>query len=421
MRGSDGLIGRRGASLSLVAVSMVALLASMALAIDLGILFKTRGEAQRAADAAALAGASAFITYDFTHQDAVPTAEARAMALAVSNHMTGGPIQPEEVTIQVIPDSQKVRVWVRRGEVATWFANFFGVFSKPIGAVAAAEATEAGTSKCVKPFLIPDYWHDVLPPAGEDANANRYWDLPTEPPQGQFACGQGGVECWEYDPASGDVYEQYDPSAPSGTATGLGSSWRHGSYTPGGARYDLDRGLPMMLYPNSPMNSPTPSNFYLWRIECPGGACVRDALSGCVDSAVSVGDMIAAEQPGGVVGPVAQGFDDWMNEDVTARWEQVIDYDAQGNPFWRGEVVSDNPQMNGEANPRVFVAGLISPNYLAPGYDEVPIINMGLFFLESAPTQPGSKVPAVVRFMGFASGLSGPTTGTLVKTLKLVE
>jgi len=410
----------RGASLALVAVSMVGLMACMALAIDMGILYVARGQARRAADAAALAGASAFITYDFTDPIAPDTAVARAYALATSNYMTGGPIQPEEVTVQVIPDSQKVRVWVRRAAIPTWFANFFGVFSKPVGAVAAAEATEAGVSKCVKPFLIPDYWHDLpLASGGEDLNGNKYWDLPEDPPNGQW-CGVDGAECWSYDTDDGDVYEQYDQETPSATATGLGSDWRE-SYQPGGAYYAGDRGMPIMLYPGFPQNSPMSSNFYLWRIECPGGDCVREAMSSCVEAPASVGDMIAAEQPGGVEGPVAQGFEDWMNQDTSARWEQVQELDADGNPFWRGTVLSDNPSMQGESNPRVFVAGLISPNYLAPGYDEVPLNNLALFFLQSAPTQPGSKDPAVVRFMGFAKGLSGPTEGTLVKTLKLVE
>jgi hypothetical protein len=71
----------------------------------------------------------------------------------------------------------------------------------------------------------------------------------------------------------------------------------------------------------------------------------------------------------------------------------------------------------------VFIAGLISPDFLAPGYDQVPLNNLGLFFLESIPPNQGSKSPVKVRFLGFVSGdgTTGNTSGTLVKTLKIVE
>ncbi len=133
----------------------------LALAIDLGMLYKTRAEAQRAADAAALSGASVFLELAILEVDKVDSAEARAHQLAEANYMTGGLIVPSEVTVQVLPDSEKVRVWVRRAAVPTWFARIFGITSVPVGAMAAAEATEAGTTNCVKPFLIPDFWEEA--------------------------------------------------------------------------------------------------------------------------------------------------------------------------------------------------------------------------------------------------------------------
>ncbi len=52
---------QRGQTIALVAVSMVSLLAVAALAIDLTTLYVAKGEIQRAADSAALAGAKAFV------------------------------------------------------------------------------------------------------------------------------------------------------------------------------------------------------------------------------------------------------------------------------------------------------------------------------------------------------------------------
>ena len=51
----------RGGALTLTAVSLTALIGAAAIAIDLGMLYKARGDAERAAEAGALAGASAFM------------------------------------------------------------------------------------------------------------------------------------------------------------------------------------------------------------------------------------------------------------------------------------------------------------------------------------------------------------------------
>lgn len=64
-----GGVRRRGAVIVLVAVFMVVLLGFAALVIDLGALYMTRTELQAAADAAAMAGASAYLTDDGLIQD----------------------------------------------------------------------------------------------------------------------------------------------------------------------------------------------------------------------------------------------------------------------------------------------------------------------------------------------------------------
>ena len=60
--------GERGQTIILVAVSLVSLLAMAALAIDVVTLYVARGEMQRAADAAALAGAKAFVDSGVTQR-----------------------------------------------------------------------------------------------------------------------------------------------------------------------------------------------------------------------------------------------------------------------------------------------------------------------------------------------------------------
>src|SRR5581483_7405405 len=126
MRVRPRTLNERGAAAVLVAVALAALLAMAALAVDVGMLLKVRSDAQRAADAAALAGAQEF--------------------------MTG---KPQEAYVQVIPDSAKVRVFVRRSATPTWFGHLLGLDFVPISVRAAARAAETGSGKCVKPFAIP--------------------------------------------------------------------------------------------------------------------------------------------------------------------------------------------------------------------------------------------------------------------------
>ena len=425
-RGMD-VRNRRGATLALVAVSIFALIGIGSLAIDMGFLIKTRAEAQRAADAGALGGASAFL--EDVGVAAVPKALERAVEYAGRNHMQGVNVDTlggggisgfwddrNEVRVQVIPDSEKVRVWVHREGLNLFLARILGFITWDVGAMAAAEASPAGVAEtCVKPFLFPDYWGELT---GEDKDGDRVWDIP---PEGNFKCSDAGVECWGYTQGD-DSYAQYqDPDiADSNAWTGLGSNYRNGATNPDGTRYHRDYGRPVMLYPDGPKQAPIPSNFWLWRLNCPGGDCLREALASCSQLDAGVGEMIAAEQPGLVNGPMAQGLDDWMSQDESARWVEGL---ADANGYVHGNVVSDIPGKSGLANPRVFVAAMMRPEYMQPGYDEVPILDLAKFFLEDGPRSPSDKKNVKVRFMGFASGLGpeNPDLGTLLKVLRLVE
>jgi uncharacterized membrane protein len=173
----------RGATLAFVAVSMAALLGVAALAIDMSMLYKMRNDAQRAADAAALAGAAAYQKQK--PYDAVDAAGQFALDYVRANSIGNDPIDVSDTTIytegsrtyldfpqgqvQVIPDSEKVRVILHRQAVNTWFARILGKPTVDISAKAAAIAAQAGQVKCIKPFAFPDMWHD----ADNDPNANR--------------------------------------------------------------------------------------------------------------------------------------------------------------------------------------------------------------------------------------------------------
>src|SRR5262245_10442354 len=80
------LVGNeRGSTIVLMAVILFSMLALAGLAIDLASLRDARSEAQRAADAIALAGASAFRDYPFADAATRDSAGQRAWRIARQN------------------------------------------------------------------------------------------------------------------------------------------------------------------------------------------------------------------------------------------------------------------------------------------------------------------------------------------------
>ena len=253
MRGRGMTIrNERGATIALVAVTLTALLGMGALAVDLGMLMKARGDAQRTADAAALAGASAFID-DNVPLTARPAARARAPEVAVRNYIGAHPIdivsaglattetgtkwvvQTKEAVIVILPDSQKVRAIIRRSGIGTFFARIMGQNLSTVSAVAAAEAVNSNGTKCVKPFALPDMWHDM----DNDENGNRLWDEDEE---------------WEYDPTL-DSYRPYkgDPVEYGNiTETGYGSEFRNDYADGDGFKWIGDKGRQIAIKPQDP-------------------------------------------------------------------------------------------------------------------------------------------------------------------------
>ena len=103
----------RGSVMVVVALAMTALLSMIALAVDIGMLFSARGEAQRVADAAALAGAGSFMQ---TWNGPAAEEAARSVAIEYGTLNTvrdeGVVILPEDVEIDMA--THRVTVTVRR-------------------------------------------------------------------------------------------------------------------------------------------------------------------------------------------------------------------------------------------------------------------------------------------------------------------
>jgi hypothetical protein len=172
--------GERGQTIVLVAVSLVTLLAMAALAVDVVTLYVARSEMQRAADAAALAAAKAFVDSGVTSlattdpNYAAVSGMAQSMATSVinsilpQNKISG--VTPTLVGAPAFdftrPGDPQVTVTLQRNNLPTFFSRIWSRSLATVTASASAEAYNASGSqtntgnyvqirpKCVKPLLV---------------------------------------------------------------------------------------------------------------------------------------------------------------------------------------------------------------------------------------------------------------------------
>jgi Putative Flp pilus-assembly TadE/G-like len=170
-KASESRSRQRGSSLFIVATALVAFIGLMGIAIDLVSLYLGKSEAQRAADAAALAGATVFVTTGCTSTSAgCAAAQALATTQAVTvgqtNFVAGAtPSIPNgNVSFDLSHAGDPLITVVVNATLPTYFMRIFGVTSANIAATATAEAfNPSGNTtgptlcvSCLKPFLVPN-------------------------------------------------------------------------------------------------------------------------------------------------------------------------------------------------------------------------------------------------------------------------
>jgi hypothetical protein len=180
--------------MALVAVALVAIMAMAALSIDAVTLYLANAEAQRGADAAALAGARVLslsgITGDPTNATdswtpACTLAQQVATAVATQNTMGGATITSGQVVVTFTDRNGKdctsqgavafgvnamVQVKIQRTDLPTFFARIWGRQGSSVSATATAEVFNSSDAKdfsaanvqlpvqprCVKPWIVPN-------------------------------------------------------------------------------------------------------------------------------------------------------------------------------------------------------------------------------------------------------------------------
>ncbi len=407
-----------GASIALVAVALTALLAMLALSIDLGMLFTARSEAQRTADAAAHAGAIEFWKKPYDPSSVVPLARDSALLFARRNTVRNVPVSTtilsqqwygdtlrtvfSEGVVDVIGSEQKVRVTLRRSGIPTWFARVFGVDSAAVSARSAAAVRYADRAECVKPFAIPDLWADY--------NSDGFVTNQT----------------------SNEHYQRYERNPTiSPVETGFGSAFRN-SIDPS---IKNDWGRIVTLRAGNQNSSPVPSMYFSWDLpddptlfqaQCPGGtsgqSTYRKNICLCNKTDIVLGQTYYTNT-GATVGDTKFGLDDLIKQDPNAKWDAV-----------KGEVVGSDPKYgHWTRSPRVATIPLMDPRQLLSegnfksGKQPIVFNNFAKIFIESRPPGSGQQDDIYGRFLPFAFGSgtapsSGPIApGTLVRILQIVE
>lgn len=369
------LAGERGATIVVAALAMTALLAVVALAVDVGMLYTARSEAQRAADSGALAGAGSLIIKPDSEDDA------RAVAMNFSNQNTVrekfAEVLPEDVEVDLVRSRVTVsvrRIGARNSAVATWFANVFGVSEVDIAARATAEAAPAGSAVCVKPFALADrFW---------DKNGNGIFD---------------GTD--EYDPA----------------LHGYGSKWRN-SGQPGndGLGYTNDFGRAVVLKEGGP-GLQQPSWYAPWDMPQAGGgpstgaARYRANIATCNPSKVTVGVEYLVED-GNMQGPTKQGVNDLIALDSSANWDGGSNtlVDSAWDPAWEG-------------SPRIGIVPTFHPGReFKPGKKPIEFTNFIALFFESVQGK-GNNQQVFGRILYPTGVAGGEAIAPNLRAVRLVE
>jgi hypothetical protein len=380
----------RGTALVFVTVAIVTCLAFSVLTLDIGMIVMTKIQLQNAADAAALAGASALL--DGGTQAAART---RAIAVAGQNVAWRDGLDPVIITEGDVtfPTATRVRVRTHRTQATGDALRTFFIRALDPGAdlradasaVAEAEFMDICSASCFKPWSPVDRWDDTdgdneydYHEPFTDANNNGQYDL------GEPFTDQNGNAAWDPD-------EPYDP------------------YTTG-YHVPEDVGLRITLKLGSPHDTIVSGHFYAIELDGdPSGGAneYRDCISEpcCWPQEIALGDSLLVK-PGNMQGPTRQGARDLIAQDPGAYWDDATQ-SVMGSTYG--------------TSPRVCKIALFDPRFTPQsGRNWVQVSNLGAFFLESV--EGGGNVTGV--YMGLLTPgepCAGPNDPTFLLGLRLVE
>jgi hypothetical protein len=367
----------RGSTLLMVVFCLFVLFGMAAFAVDLANFFVVRSEAQRAADAAALAGATLWgnspCVSSTTGCSSFQTqAQNEAIGVGDQNLVNGvSPnIQSGDISFDFsVANDPRITVTVQmtssRGDaVPTFFGKVLGVSTVDVRAQATAEAYNPGSNGpgvgtyCMKPWLFPN----CDPSNTGGANAN-----PVCPGNDDYY-------------VEGSIGSQTIPN-PSVIGSLL-------TIKPGNPQQAV---MPSQYYPvNLPPGTAPP--------ECPscangqgggGGALYRTNIECCNTNTFTCGQQVnLSMETGNVVGPTKQGVDCLINEGPNGTGQDVLSTTST-NPFsYTITGGANNPNSNLVGQTVSTSSSLVSLPLFQP-------ISSGQILC------PGSSCGATVNIVGF--------------------
>jgi hypothetical protein len=405
-----------GATIFILAAMVFILLAISALAIDLGMLYVARSEAQRAADGGALAGAKAFVTSGFlsgaaTQAQAESIARQEAIDVAAQNTVGGqaAAVAAGDVTFDFsVPGNPRIQVLVQRTSASgnpmpTLFARALGILEGNVSATAVAEAfSPSGTSVpvgtgCVKPWILPNC--DVNLGHGTLANpncpdGNDYWVDPSGDVLNPGPVASGGV--------IGDTII-IKPGLPSDAAV-------PGQFYP----IQIPPGSEPALCPDCAKIS--------YGSEGPGGALYRMNIACCNTNQFVCGQTAEVdEQTGNMVGPTNQGVQCLIHQNnqncngPASGCGQDWISDPANTPFnWTGGSNNPNPALVNQtitSTDSIVTIPLYDGSPLSPGESgvnpTVTIIGFLQLFVEKVGPPQSTVSAHIINIAGCGGGSSG--------------
>jgi len=373
------LQGRKGQVLFVTAAALLALLGLAALSVDIGLLYHARTEAQRTADAAALAGAGALLQSPGDLNRVRNT----VIRFASANTIRGDSIVLLPEDVEVLPDSQLVRVRILRtadrgSAVPTLFARALGFREISVRSEAWASSFPAGAVNCLLPLAIPDRW--------SEGPGNSNWPSSTD----------------TFQPADGDIYLPPDPLAPSSPGTGFGSRDVGSSLALRGAT----RGSPPRMGRYIPIQPPgvlfTVEEYKYQSWECRARG---PGEGGTWTSGSPVGINYAEWSD--VAWEAAFGAQRALERNPDARWDAGCQC-ATGNPA--------------HVSARTFSLPLFAPPAApAPTSPTLTVSGFAGVFLERVDST-GALIVRLVHYAGTQPAENGsPLSGSLARVLRLVQ
>lgn len=355
----------KGGALIMVTGFLVAILGIAALAIDVGMLFTARSEAQRAAEAGAHAGAVALL-----HNRDAEAARDRARDYAQDNQVRWIDVEVDrDDDIDVEIDNLLVRVRVHRAmgdegplAIPTFFARILGISEVNVGASAAAQVWPADGVRCVLPFALPDRW-----------NIGPGFDDPAGPDD-------------VYDEDRDDNYVPWEPGLEDYTGYSLNSKGARMQLYEGDAGPD-DRVQPSWWNPFVPAD------------EQRGNRPLVDRIRGCPDDhTYEIGETVDVDaEPGGGSGPqIASAFKEVRDSDPNLHWN-----DDETCVTERGDDTCVGPNSTDRIRP----IALYDPGYPPGPGRSVPftIQNFVAVFIEDVHDGGGNEVRVDARFVEYTA------------------